>query len=125
MVCSPAALVRAPRGWAVETLRDGEVAFLVDDGGLDAIMAAAHTLDLLTVSIVRSEESTAARDEAVLAFAGSFPLVWVGPQFSDSVQLWARQRGPMTLLVEAQGPLPDTERARIGRFLAMLGRQTE
>jgi hypothetical protein len=31
----------------------------------------------------------------------------------------------MTLLVEAHGALPDDERRRIGRFLAMLGRQTE
>jgi hypothetical protein len=125
MVCSPAALVGAPRGWAIETLRDGEVAFLVDDGGLEAIMAAAHALDLVTVSIVRSEESTTVREETVLAFAGSFPFVWVAPHFSDSAQVWARERGPMTLLVEAQGPLPDDERGRIGRFLAMLGRQTE
>jgi hypothetical protein len=57
MVCSPAALVGEPKGWAAETLREGEVALLVDDGGLEAIVAAAHTLDLVTVSIVRSEES--------------------------------------------------------------------
>jgi hypothetical protein len=124
MVCSPAALVGAPKGWAVETLRDGEVALLVDDGGLEAIIAA-HTLDLVTISIMRSEESATVQEQTVLAFAGSFPLVWVGAQFSTSVQVWARERGPMTLLVEAQGALPEDERGRIGRFLALLGRQTE
>jgi hypothetical protein len=125
MVCSPAALVGAPNGWAAETLRDGEVALLIDDGGLEAIFAAAHALDLVTVSIVRSEESATVQEQTVIAFAGSLPLVWVGPQFSDSVQVWGRERGPMTLLVEAHGALPDDERRRIGRFLAMLGRQTE
>jgi hypothetical protein len=125
MVCSPAALVGAPKGWAAETLRDGEVALLVDDGGLEAIIAAAHTLDLVTISIVRSEDSATVQDQTVLAFAASFPLVWVGAQFSTSVKVWARERGPMTLLVEAQGALPDDERGRIGRFLALLGRQTE
>jgi hypothetical protein len=125
MVCSPAALVGAPQGWAAEALRDGEVALLVDDGGLEAIVAAAHALDLVTVSIVRSEESATVQEQTVLAFAGSFPFVWVGRQFSNPVQVWARERGPMTLLVETPGALPDDERGRIGRFLALLGRQTE
>jgi hypothetical protein len=125
MVCSPSALADAPRGWAVETLRDGEVALLVDDGGLEAINAAAHALDLVTVSIVRSEESGVLQGQTVIAFAGSLPLVWVGAGFSDSVRNWARERRPMTLLVEVDGPLPDEERVRIGRFLALLGRQTE
>jgi hypothetical protein len=125
MVCSPAALAGAPKGWAVETLRDGEVALLVDDGGLEAINAAAHALDLVTVSIVRSEESAALQRQTVVAFAGSMPLVWVGAEFSDSVRAWAHERRPMTLLVEVDGALPDDERVRIGRFLALLGRQTE
>lgn len=125
MVCSPAALAGAPKAWAVETLRDGDVALLVDDGGLEAINAAAHALDLVTVSIVRSEESAVLQRQTVVAFAGSMPLVWVGAEFSDSVRAWARERRPMTLLVEADGALPDDERVRIGRFLALLGRQTE
>ena len=125
MVCSPAALAGAPEGWPPETLRDGEVALLVDDGGLDAINQAAHALDLITVSIVRSEASAPEQEQTVIAFAGSFPLVWVGGGFSDSVRVWARERRPMTLLVEADSALPDQERARIGRFLALLGRQTE
>jgi hypothetical protein len=125
MVCSPAALAGGPQGWGAETLRDGEVALVLDDGGLEAINAAAHALDVVTVSIVRSESSAAAQEQTVIAFAGGFPLVWVGPEFSDSVRAWARERPPMTLLVQAKGALPDEERGRIGRFLALLGRQTE
>jgi hypothetical protein len=125
MVCTPSALARAPKGWAAGTLRDGEVALLVDDGGLEAINAAAHALDVVTVSIVRSEETAAAQAQTVIAFAGSLPLVWVGVDFSDTVRTWARERLPMTLLVETRDSLPDDERARIARFLALLARQTE
>ncbi len=125
MVCSPAALVGGPKGWAAETLRDGEVALLADADGLEAIFAAAHTLDLVTVALVRSEQSPTVQAQTVIAFAGSLPLVWVGEQFSSSVQRWATERGPMTLLVEAQGGLRDDQRSRIGRFVALLGRQTE
>jgi hypothetical protein len=125
MVCSPAALARAPRDWALETLRDGEVALLIDDGGLAAINAAAHALDLVTVSIVRTEETADRQAQTVIAFAGAFPLVWVGAGFSELVRAWARDRRPMTLLVEVDGPLPGEERSRIARFLTLLGRQTE
>jgi hypothetical protein len=125
MVCTPSALAGAPKGWAAETLRDGEVALLVDDGGLEAINAAAHALDLATVSIVRSEETPAAQAETVIGFAGSMPLVWVAPDFSNGVSTWAHERLPMTLLVKAADSLPDDERCRIARFLALLARQTE
>jgi hypothetical protein len=125
MVCSPAAFAGAPKGWAAETLREGEVALLVDDGGLPAINVAAHALDLVTVSIVRSEDTAALQAQTVMAFAGSFPLVWVGADFSDSVRTWARDRRAMTLLVDFDGQLPDEDRTRIGRFVALLGRQTE
>ena len=125
MVCSPVTLAGAPKGWAADTLRDGEVALLVDDGGLEAINAAAHALDLVTVSIVRSEDSATVQGQTVIAFAGSLPLVWVGAEFSESVRVWARERRPMTLLVEVDGALPDQERVRVERFLALLGRQTE
>jgi hypothetical protein len=125
MVCSPSTLAGAPKGWAAETLRDGEVALLLDDGGLPAVNAAARALDLVTVSIVRSEENPASQEQTVITFAGSFPLVWVGAEFSDTVRTWARERRPMTLLVGADGPLPDDERGRIARFLALLARQTE
>ncbi|HWK17615.1 MAG TPA: hypothetical protein VNR66_09210 [Solirubrobacteraceae bacterium] len=125
MVCAPAALTGAPDGWAAETLRDGEMALLVDGGGLEAINAAAHALELVAVSIVRSEDSDAEQAETVIAFAGSLPLVWVGSGFSERVRTWAHDRLPMTLLVEVDGPLPGPERSRIERFLALLGRQTE
>jgi hypothetical protein len=125
IVCGSAAFASAPKGWAVETLRDGEVALLVDAGGLDAINAAAHTLDQVTVSIVRTEPSAEMQEQTVIAFAGAFPLVWVAAEFSDSVQAWARERGPMTLLVESDGALSDAERGRVARFLALLARQTE
>jgi hypothetical protein len=125
MVCAPSALAGAPKGWAAETLRDGEVALLVDDGGLEAINVAAHALDLVTVSIVRSEETDAAQAQTVIAFAGSLPLVWVATDFSEAVRAWGRERLPMTLLIQTGDSLPDDERGRIARFLALLARQTE
>ena len=125
MVCTPSALAGAPQGWAAETLRDGELALLVDDGGLEAINAAAHALDLVSVSIVRQEETAAEQAQTVIAFAGSFPLVWVAAGLTDAERTWARERRPMTLLVELDGPLPDDDRVRIERFLALLARQTE
>ena len=106
MVCTPAALAGGPKGWAAETLREGEVAMLVDGGGLEAINAAAHALDLVTISIVRREEDAAEQERTVIAYAESLPLVWVAGGFSDSARAWARQRGPMTLLVEAAGRAP-------------------
>jgi hypothetical protein len=125
MVCSPAALAAGPKGWTAEIMRDGEVAFVVDGGGLEAINAAAHALDIVTVSIVRSESSATVQEQTVRVFAGGLPLVWAAPEFSDSARTWARDRPPMTLLIEAGGAFADDERGRIGRFVAMLGRQTE
>jgi hypothetical protein len=125
IVCTPAALAAAPQGWAAETLRDGELALLVDGGGLQAINAAAHALDLVTVSIVRQEETAADQAQTVISFAASYPLVWVGAGLTEAERNWARERRPMTLLVEADGALPDGDRGRIERFLALLARQTE
>jgi hypothetical protein len=125
MVCTPAALAGAPPGWAAETLRDGDLALLIDDGGLEAINGAAHALDLVTVAIVRQEETAAEQAQTVIAFAESFPLVWVAEGLTDAERTWARERRPMTLLLEMDGPLPDPERGRIERFLALLARQTE
>jgi hypothetical protein len=125
MVCTPAALAGAPSGWAAETLRDGELALLVDDGGLEAINAAAHALDLVTVPIVRQEATATEQAQTVIAFAASFPFVWVGAGLTDDERAWARERRPMTLLVEVDGSLADSERVRVERFIALLARQTE
>ena len=45
--------------------------------------------------------------------------------FGDDARAWARDRAPMTLLVEHDGALPEDERRRIERFVAILGRQAE
>ena len=125
MVCAPAALATAPTAWSVDTLRNGDIAWLADDGGLEAIFDAAHRLDLIAISIIRREQTADAQEQTVISFAGSFPLVWIAGGFSEHARQWSRDRGPMTLLVECDGPIPDDERARIGRFLALLERQTE
>ena len=61
----------------------------------------------------------------MVAYAASLPLVWVAPAFEDETASWARDRGPMTLLIATAGPLSDDERRRIDRFVATLGRQSE
>jgi hypothetical protein len=125
LVCGPAALQGAPEGWAAELLRDGHVALLPGDGALAGINEIAHQLDVPTVAVVRTEETPEAQDETVIAHAGSLPLVWLAASFSDRARRWARERGPMTLLVEVDGALPEQERRRIDRFVALLGRQAE
>jgi hypothetical protein len=125
LVCVPGALDGAPEGWASKLLREGEIALLGDDGGLPAINAAAHALGLATVPVVRSEDTPAAQEETVIGYAAALPIVWVAPDFSPAARSWAHDRGPMTLLVDADGPLPADARARIERFVGWLGRQTE
>jgi hypothetical protein len=125
LVCFPGALDGAPEGWASKLLQEGEIALFVDDGGLPAINAAAHTLGLATVPIVRIEDTPAAQEQTVIDYARTLPVVWVAADFSASTRAWAHDRGPMTLLVEADGPLPTDARARIERFVGWLGRQTE
>ena len=125
MVCVPAALDGAPDDWAAELLRDGEIALQVDASGLEGIDAVAHALDQTTVSLVRTEKTGAEQDETVIRYAGSLPLVWLAGAFTDRARTWARDRGPMTLLVEVEGPLPADERRRVERFVALLGRQAE
>ena len=124
-MCVPAALVGLPAAWATEMLGDGEIALLVDDGGFAAINEVAHTLGLISVPLVRCEETVQRQQETVMAYADRLPLVWVAEEFSETVTAWARARGPMTLLVETTGPLSDDERRRIDRFVAILGRQSE
>jgi hypothetical protein len=106
-------------------LRDGEIALLADAGGFVAVNELAHELGLITVPLVRGEDTPARQQETVMAYAEGLPLVWVGEQFDDTVTTWARDRGPMTLLVATDGPLADEERRRIDRFVAILGRQSE
>jgi hypothetical protein len=125
LVCVPAALDGAPGGWASDMLADGEIALLVDDGGLAAVDAVAHELDLVVVSVLRTETTAERQERTVMAYAAALPLVWVAPRFGDEARRWARERGPMTLLVEQDGALPEPERRRIERFVAALGRQVE
>ncbi len=125
LVCVPAALDGAPDGWAADLLRDADVALLVDDSGLDGVDRVAHALGQPTVPVVRREASAQEQDETVIAHAGALPTIWLGAGFSARVQEWARSRGPMTLLVETDGPLPAEERKRVERFAALLARQAE
>ena len=124
-VCVPDALAGAPSGWAREMLQDGEIALLAGDGGLEAVNAVAHDLDLTSVPLVRGEESAQRQEQTVMAYAENLPLVWVSAGFGEGASAWARDRGPMTLLVAAGGPLAEEERRRIERFVATLGRQSE
>lgn len=125
MVVPASALRGAPAGWATELLGQGEMALSVDDGGLEAIDAVARALDRPAVTVLRREATPADAEASVRQFAASLALVWVAPSFSDDARLWARDRPPMTLLVEHDGPLPEDERRRIERFVAILGRQAE
>lgn len=124
-VCPAIALDGITPGWAIEMLRDGEIALLVDEGGLPAIDAVAHALDLVTVQVVRAEADAGAQERTVIAYATRLPTVWCAPSFTEGTREWAHKRGPMTLLVEIDGPLPAEERRRIERFVAILGRQSE
>jgi hypothetical protein len=125
LVCGAGALEGAPEGWARMVLSQGEIALLIDDGGLDAISAAAHGLGLVSMPVLRGEATVEAQEQTVIEHAGRMPLVWVADSFSAAVEAWARDRGPMTLLVQSGGGLPETERRRIERFVASLGRQAE
>lgn len=125
LVATSTAVARTPDGWVAETLRDGAVTLVIDHGGLDAIDAAARALGHVAVSVLRRESGAEAQEEAVIAFAGAMPLVWVSAQFSERTRTWARERGPMTLLVPASDALPADELARIARFVTLLSRQTD
>ncbi|MGO9958567.1 MAG: hypothetical protein ACLP50_21810 [Solirubrobacteraceae bacterium] len=124
-VCDPATLSGAPGSWAREMLRDGEIALLAGDGGFQEINNVAHSLDLVSVPVIRTEDSAERQEQTVIAYAQALPLVWIAGTFSDSATAWARDRGPMTLLVQTDEPLSDSERRRIDRFVAALYRQSE
>jgi hypothetical protein len=125
LVCTAAILEGAPKGWVSTMLQEGDLALLVDDGGLDAITALAHALDLVTVPLLRNEETPAQQDSTVMSYAESTPLIWIAGGFGEAATRWAHQRGPMTLLVETDGPLSQAERRRVERFVVILGRQAE
>ena len=127
-VCLPLALIGVggrDKSWAREMLADGEIALLADDGGLNAIDQVAHDLGLISIPVIRGERTPQRQQRTVIAYADTLPLVWVAEAFDDETERWARDRGPMTLLVAADGPLSDDERRRIDRFVATLGRQSE
>jgi len=125
LACTAGVLGEAPAGWVNAMLQEGELALLVDDGGLDAITALAHALDLVTVPLLRAEDEPSRQDSTVMSFAESKPLVWIAGGFGEAATRWAHQRGPMTLLVETDGRLSEDERRRIERFVVILGRQAE
>ncbi|HWF54128.1 MAG TPA: hypothetical protein VG223_05860 [Solirubrobacteraceae bacterium] len=125
LVCTPSALAGTPAGWAGDMLREGEVALLADAGGIDAVSELAHSLALLSIAVLRSEGTPERQRETVMEYAEGLPLVWVDDDFGETVMAWAQERGPMTLLVPATGPLSDDERRRIDRFVAILARQSE
>jgi hypothetical protein len=125
LACAPAVLATAPAGWVTTMLEEGELAVLADDGGLAAITALAHALDLVTVPLLRAEQTPEQQEATVIAYAAAKPLVWVATSFSKNASDWARRRGPMTLLIESDGALSQDERKRVERFAVILGRQAE
>lgn len=125
LVCAPGVLTAAPDGWVAAMLEEGEVAVLADAGGLDAITALAHDLAMVTMPVLRAESTSEQQEATVMAYAAAKPLIWIAAAFGDAAREWARKRGPMTLLVEATGPLSDDERKRVERFAVILGRQAE
>jgi hypothetical protein len=125
LACAPGVLDDAPAGWVATLLEEGELALLADDGGLDAITALAHALDLVTVPVLRAEETAEQQEATVIRYAAAKALVWIADGFSEDAQEWAHKRGPMTLLIESASPLSDDERKRVERFAVILGRQAE
>lgn len=125
MVCVPEALLGTPDGWAADLLTDGELVLSAGPNGLPAVDEVLHALDFWTAKVVRTEADTAAQEQTVMALAADVSLVWAAPGFGDEAREWARRRGPMTLLVEADATLDEGERSRIARFVALLARQAE
>ena len=125
LACTPAVLDAAPEDWVETLLEEGEVALLADGRGLDAMTALAHALDLVTIPLLRAEETPAQQEATVIAYADAKPLVWVAASFSEDATRWAQERGPMTLLIESDGALAEDERKRVERFVVILGRQAE
>lgn len=125
LACAPAVLDRAPGEWVATMLEEGELALLADDGGMDAVTALAHALDLVVVPVLRAEQTPVQQEATVIAYAEAKPLVWIASAFSEHATQWAQKRGPMTLLLQSSGPLSEQERKRVERFAVILGRQAE
>ena len=125
LACAPAVLDGAPADWVSTLLEEGELSLLADDGGLDAITAIAHALDLVVVPVLRAERTPEQQEATVMTYAGAKPLVWIAEGFGEEAARWARDRGPMTLLIASDGPLAEDERKRVERFAVILGRQAE
>ncbi len=123
-VSAPSALLGGPAGWASEMLREGEVALLAGAATAE-VSGVAHDLGQPVIQVIRGEADTVTQDATVIEYGENLPLIWVAPGFSQTTRQWARERGPMTLLVEADQPLSDEQRRTIDRFVATLGRQSE
>jgi hypothetical protein len=125
LVAVASALLDAPPDWARELMADGELAVLPGGGELSAVSDVAHRLDVTSVPVLRAESTPDAQADTVIAWADGMPLVWIDAEFPERVRDWARDRGPMTLLVTCAGELPADEQRRIARFAGTLGRQSE
>lgn len=125
MACPPSAFAETPADWPAQLVAEGTIALVPDAGGLPAIDTVAHALGFHTVRVLRSEATPAEQEATVMGWAGAMPLLWIAEGFGDPAREWAKRRGPMTLLVEADGPLPEDERRRIDRFVSLLARQAE
>ncbi len=123
-VSAPSALTGGPAGWASEMLREGEVALLAGTA-VTEVYAVAHDLGRPAIQVIRGETDPDAQDATVISYSDHLPLIWVAPNFSATVEHWAKERGPMTLLLQAERPLSDEQRRTIDRFVAILGRQSE
>ena len=69
LVCLPGALIDTPEAWARELLGDGEIALLPDRGGLQSVDRVAHALGLVSVEVLRGEDSDERQQETVIAYA--------------------------------------------------------
>ena len=95
----------APEGWVARCSSEGELALLADGGGLDAISELAHRLDLVTVPLLRGEQTPEQQAATVMRLRGlqAARLGRAGVRRGHR-RSWAHERGPMTLLVETGEP---------------------
>jgi len=53
-------------------LSQGEIALLIDDGGLDTINAVAHEIGLVSMPVLRSEATAQEQEQTVIEHAARF-----------------------------------------------------